>query len=104
MKVKVMERQEAVTVRTSGLREGPGSSDFLINDIVTCRGNYKTGFGFIMDLLHLTHTTRNYRQYSAIADLHTLKFTVAHALGFSSFTSRVQQRIYNSLTVTSNHT
>jgi hypothetical protein len=34
---------------------------------------------------HLIHTTRNYRQYSAIADLHTLQFTVTHALGFSVF-------------------
>jgi hypothetical protein len=28
------------------------------------------------------HTTRGYRQYIAIADLHTLQFTVTHALGF----------------------
>jgi hypothetical protein len=27
--------------------------------------------------------------YSAIADLHTLQFTVTHALGFSVFTSRI---------------
>jgi hypothetical protein len=33
-------------------------------------------------------TTRDYRQYSALAILHTLQFTVAHALGFSVFTSR----------------
>jgi hypothetical protein len=31
----------------------------------------------------------NYNQYSAIADLHNLQFTVAHALGFSAFTSRL---------------
>jgi hypothetical protein len=31
----------------------------------------------------------NYRQYSAIAILHTLQFTVTHALGFSVFTSRI---------------
>jgi hypothetical protein len=36
-----------------------------------------------------TFTTRDYRQYSAIADLHTLQFTVPHALGFSDFTSRI---------------
>jgi hypothetical protein len=35
------------------------------------------------------HTTRDYRQYSAIADLHTLQFTATHALGFSVFTSRI---------------
>jgi hypothetical protein len=38
---------------------------------------------------HLIHTARDYRQYSAIADLHTLQFTVTHALGFSVFISRV---------------
>jgi hypothetical protein len=41
--------------------------------------------GFIDTL----HTTRDYRQYSAIADLHTLQFTATHALGFTVFTSRI---------------
>jgi hypothetical protein len=31
----------------------------------------------------------NYNEYSAIVDLHTLQLTVAHALGFSVFTSRL---------------
>jgi hypothetical protein len=31
----------------------------------------------------------NYNQYSAIPDLHNLQFTVAHAQGFSVFTSRL---------------
>jgi hypothetical protein len=35
------------------------------------------------------HTVRDYRHYSAIAILHTLQFTVTHALGFSFFTSRI---------------
>jgi hypothetical protein len=35
--------------------------------------------------------------------LHTLQFTIPHTLGFSVFTSLSQQRIYHSLTVTSNH-
>jgi hypothetical protein len=38
---------------------------------------------------HLIHSTRIYRQYNAIADLHTLQFTVTIALGFSVFTSRI---------------
>jgi hypothetical protein len=42
-----------------------------------------------MNLLHLIHTTRDYKQYSAIAVVHTLRLTVAHALGFSVFTSRI---------------
>jgi hypothetical protein len=52
---------------------------------------YKTGFGFD-DWIYCTlyiHTTRDYRQYSAIADLHTLLFTAAHTLESSAFTSRI---------------
>jgi hypothetical protein len=36
-----------------------------------------------------TPGTRDYRRYSAIADLQTSQFTVPHALGFSVFTSRI---------------
>jgi hypothetical protein len=36
-----------------------------------------------------TFTTPDYRQYGAIAILHTFQFTVTHALGFSVFTSRI---------------
>jgi hypothetical protein len=36
-----------------------------------------------------TFTNPGYMKYSAIADLHTLQLTVAHALGFSVFTSRI---------------
>jgi hypothetical protein len=49
---------------------------------------YKTGFQ-LDDWIYL-FTTPDYRQYSAIADLHTLQFTVAHEIGFSVFTSRIQ--------------
>jgi hypothetical protein len=41
--------------------------------------------GFIDTLCTPLGTTGN---YSAMADLHTLEFTVTHALGFSGFTSR----------------
>jgi hypothetical protein len=62
-------------------------------DSVTCRGycvTCKAGFG-LGDWIywHLIHTTRDYRQYSAITDLHTVQFTITHALGFSVFTSRI---------------
>jgi hypothetical protein len=43
--------------------------------------------GFINTLY--IHTTRDYRQYSAITILHTLQYTVTHALGFSVFTSHL---------------
>jgi hypothetical protein len=42
--------------------------------------------GFIDTLFTQLGTTGN---YSAIADLHTLQFTVTHALGFSVFISRI---------------
>jgi hypothetical protein len=49
--------------------------------------------GFWTGLLNLltpySHTTRDYRQYSAMAILHTLQFIVAHELDFSVFTSRI---------------
>jgi hypothetical protein len=50
---------------------------------------YRRGFG-LDDWIYCTlyvHTTHDYRQYNAIADLHTLQSTVTHALGFSVFTS-----------------
>jgi hypothetical protein len=45
----------------------------------------------------------NYNQYNAIADLHTFKFTAAHALGFSVSTSRLLATDLNTRTNTSNH-
>jgi hypothetical protein len=45
----------------------------------------------------------DYNQYSAIADLHNLQFTVEHALGFSVFISRVLATDLNTETSTSNH-
>jgi hypothetical protein len=59
---------------------------------VTCISDYRRGLdwmiGFIAPYTY-TFTIRNYRQYSAIAILRTSQFTVAHALGFSVFTSRI---------------
>jgi hypothetical protein len=43
--------------------------------------------GFINTLF--THSTRDYTQHSATAILHTFQFTVAHALVFSVFNSRI---------------
>jgi hypothetical protein len=36
-----------------------------------------------------TFTTRDYGQYSAISNLHTLQSTVTHAVGFAVFISRI---------------
>jgi hypothetical protein len=45
----------------------------------------------------------NYNQYSAIADLYTLQFTAAHALGLSISTSCLLAVGLNTETSTSNH-
>jgi hypothetical protein len=50
---------------------------------------YKTGLGVVGFIVPYTFTTRDYRQYSSIAIVHTSQFTVTHALGFPVFTSRV---------------
>jgi hypothetical protein len=42
-------------------------------------------------------------KYSATADLHNSQFTVAHALGFSVFTSRLLSTDLNTGISTSNH-
>jgi hypothetical protein len=45
---------------------------------------YKTDSG-LDDWIYCTvyiHTTRDYRPYGAIADLHTMQLTVTRALGF----------------------
>jgi hypothetical protein len=44
-----------------------------------------------------------YNQYSAIANLPNLQFTVAHPLGFSVFTSRLLVTDLNTETSTSDH-
>jgi hypothetical protein len=42
-------------------------------------------------------------KYSAIADLHTFQFTVAQALGFSVFASRLLATDLNAEVIISNH-
>jgi hypothetical protein len=57
--------------------------------------------GFI-DTLY-KHTTRRYKQYSAITDLHTFQFTVTHSLGISVSSSRILAKDLITGTITSNH-
>jgi hypothetical protein len=67
---------------------------------------YKMGFGFYERIYWSPYifiqlgTTGN---HSATGDFHTLKFTVAHALGFSVSTSRILVTDLNTGTITSNH-
>jgi hypothetical protein len=62
--------------------------------------------GFYALWLQSLLITFKYRQYSAIADLHTFQLTVAQALGFSVFTSRILATDLNTeiITVSLNHT
>jgi hypothetical protein len=54
--------------------------------------------GFITtSVTHSLLITLKYKQYSAIADLHRLQFTVANALGFSVSTSRLPATAFNTL-------
>jgi hypothetical protein len=58
---------------------------------------------FVQSLLITSNTTRTYKPYSAIADLHTFQFTAAHALGISVSTSRCLIADLNTGNITSNH-
>jgi hypothetical protein len=44
---------------------------------------------WMIEFIVLIHSTRNYKQYNAFADVHTLQFTVTHTVVFSVFTSRI---------------
>jgi hypothetical protein len=61
--------------------------------IIACRGccvTYKTGLHWMIGFIApYTFTTRDYRQYSAVAGLHTLQFNVTHPLGSLVFASRI---------------
>jgi hypothetical protein len=57
-------------------------------------------FGFISILVT---SSLNDICYSAIADLHSLQFTVSQARGFSVFTCRLLETDLNTETSTSNH-
>jgi hypothetical protein len=83
----------------------------VLISIVTCRlvhATNKTGSSsddWIYEQLvtHVHLITRTYRQYSAIADLHYLQHTVAHALGFSLSTSRLLATDLDTQTTTVSH-
>jgi hypothetical protein len=54
----------------------------------------------MIEFIALIHSTRKYMRYSAIADLHTLQFTVTQTLGFSVFTSRILATDFNTVLIT----
>jgi hypothetical protein len=57
----------------------------------------------ILIISTLVTSSFNYNQYSDIAVLHTFQFTVAHAVGFPVFTSRLLATDLNTETSTSQH-
>jgi hypothetical protein len=57
--------------------------------------NFRRDFDWVIGFIALLHSTRNYKLYSAIADLHTLQFTITHILGFSVFTIRILATDFN---------
>jgi hypothetical protein len=61
--------------------------------------------GFVSGwITHSLLITLRYSPYSAIADLHTLQHTVARALGFFVFTSRLIAMDLNTETTTVSYT
>jgi hypothetical protein len=69
----------------------PETMDNMNRNVVTCISDYRQAFG-VDDCIYCTlytHTVRDYKQYSAIADLHTSQFTITHALGLSGFVNRI---------------
>jgi hypothetical protein len=65
--------------------------NYMFNILSRIRASYKMGFG-LGDWIYCTvyiHIFQDYRKYSAIVILHIFQLTVAHALGFSVFTSRI---------------
>jgi hypothetical protein len=60
------------------------------NNIVTCITTIDgVWIGWLDLLTHYANQRRTYKQWSAIADLHNLQFTVTHAKRFSVFTNRI---------------
>jgi hypothetical protein len=58
---------------------------YSVTLLVTIDGVLDWMIGFIDTIYTVLGTTGN---YSAIANIHTLWFTITHTLGFSLFTSR----------------
>jgi hypothetical protein len=52
---------------------------------------------------HFSYIFLNYNQYSAIADLHTFQFTIAHTLGLPVFACCLLAMDLNTETITSNY-
>jgi hypothetical protein len=59
-------------------------------DIATCISDYRRGLDWMIGFIApYIFTTWDYRQYSALAILHTFQFTVEHTQGFSVITSLI---------------
>jgi hypothetical protein len=71
------------------------------NYIVKCMSDYKEILDWMIGFTDtLYHGTRNYKWYTAIADLQNLQFTFAHTLVFLDFTSHIMETDFNTGTIT----
>jgi hypothetical protein len=83
----------------------------FVQNSVTCRAVCMTKWRILVRMFGFTGTSVTHsllitikdRKYRAIANLHTLQFTFAHALEFSVSTSRLLVTDLNTETVTSSH-
>jgi hypothetical protein len=84
-------------MRKNQLPEDGGRADFRnvmyvthCHDLSGLLVTYKTVLDWVIGFIDTSYTQLGTAvNYSAIADLHTLRLTVAHTLGFSAFTSRI---------------
>jgi hypothetical protein len=78
------------------------SNGSTCHNIATCLGvcvTYRRVLDWMIVFIALIHSTRNYKKYSAIADLHTLQFTVTHTVRFSVFTSPILATDFNTIVI-----
>jgi hypothetical protein len=66
---------------------------------VTSKGDCRRSMDWMIGFIALIHSNRNYNWYSAIADLHTLQFTVTHTLRFSGFSRRILATDFNTVII-----
>jgi hypothetical protein len=81
-----------------------GLTSWYWHDLGVCEWLIRRVLDWMIRFINISYTPlRTTGNYSATADLHTLKFTVAHALEFTVFASRILATDSWSLTVIAAH-